>query len=68
VIEEVMPSPQKQFAVRDDDAPDPLDFARIVSLVIAQAYWNEPKRRTPPADRTWMCGGSKASRFSCAKK
>jgi hypothetical protein len=40
-----MPVPQQQFAVRNDDPPDPLDLARIVSLVFAQADRDEPEGR-----------------------
>jgi uncharacterized protein (DUF1810 family) len=40
-----MPLPQQEFAVRGHDPSDPLDLARIVSLVVAQADRSEPERR-----------------------
>src|SRR4051812_3479600 len=45
-FEELIPGPQKEFAVRYDDPPDSLDLARIVPMVRAQADWCEPEDRS----------------------
>jgi len=40
-----MPSPQEKIAIRDDDPPESLDVAGIVSLEVADADRLEPGGR-----------------------
>src|SRR3954453_2852916 len=44
-FEELIPGPQKEFAIRYDDPADSLDFARIVPMVGSQAGRREPEDR-----------------------
>src|SRR4051812_15482934 len=45
-FEELIPGPQKEFAVRYDDPPDSLDLTRIVPMVGAQTHRREPEDRS----------------------